>query len=898
MSTAPLPDDTTVGRFRISSRIGRGGMGEVYKAYDSTLDRYVALKILPPELVERPDRIQRFIQEAKSASALNHPNIITVYEIGHDDIDGRSIHYIAMELLEGTTLREEIHVKRAPLKRLIDLLAQVADGLAKAHAAGIIHRDLKPDNIMVTGDGYAKVLDFGLAKLVEPRVWVSRDGPGLPTTPRTSEGALLGTIGYMAPEQAAGKPADQRSDVFSFGCVLYEAVTRARPFEADSEVDALHKILHDQPRPVEELSPEAPSELRRIIRRCLAKDPDERYQSMKDVAIELREISQEFQALSARPRARSVASIAPRRIRLAIPLIVIAVALTAAAILLLRKHPPPPVIQSALNLPAGSVFGAAALSPDGTRLVFAARPPESDTYVLWIRRLDTGTMEPLEGTNDGVGPFWSPDSQFIGFFANGKLKRIAASGGAAETICDAPTPFGGTWSRDGIILFAPSINDAIFRVSALGGNPVRVTRIDRNAGERMHDYPSLLPDGRHFLYSSRVFGSRRREDFIYAGSLDGKEKILLLRSSSSAVYAEPGYLLFMRGHTLFAQRFDANRLRLVGEARIAIDHVQRSSGLWIPATGSFAVSENGLLVYQAARGPQSKLVLLDRGGKEIEQVAPPADYLDPALSHDGWQAAVSVIDEEGNASIWRLDLPRHAMTRLTSDSMSELNPHFSPDDRRIVFASQRTVPLSIYVKDVTGSGPEVLLQASVGAPNDWSPDGRFILYSTFTQSEQFNLSVSSLADRKSIPIAVKAQRGKFSPDGRWIAYVSDESGKQEEVYVQSFPPGTGKWQVSTNGGDLPEWSARGKEIIYYAPDHKLIAVDVRTKPDGAFDAGVSRPLFDVHMAHWECKRCLRTAIGSGYSITPDGQRFLVNMAIDNPEPPITLVQNWPALLKR
>ncbi|HYM60651.1 MAG TPA: protein kinase [Thermoanaerobaculia bacterium] len=896
-----LQRGTSISHYQIDSLLGEGGMGEVYRARDSQLERDVAMKILPAELVRDPDRVRRFVQEAKTASALNHPHIVAIFEIGrHDEIE-----YIAMELIDGRTLRDAIHVQKLPLRKLTELIAQAADAVAKAHASGVIHRDLKPDNIMISRDGYAKVLDFGLAKLTEVRTESVSGEVTSVQADHTRDGVVLGTPAYMSPEQAQGKTVDHRSDIFSLGCILYEAATRKKAFDGDSDLTVLHKIAHEEPRAVSAVNPAVPPPFSRIIRRCLAKDPDDRFQSMKDVAIELRDIVRDFEALAAPP--------APaRRMRIAAAGtgLLVVIAAIVAAVRFIPRHHAERVIESTLNLPGQwSVTQAAAetsattrsersiaLSPDGSKIVFAASTPAKGS-MLWLRRLDTPDAMPIEGTQNGLLPFWSPDGERIAFFADRKLKMIATSGGVAETICEVSFYHGGTWNRDGVILFGDKLAGpaaAIYRVPATGGRTVPVTTIDVSAGERAHAYPAFLPDGRHFLFTSRVVKSDGREDWIEAGSLDGGPPKRLMLADSNALYAEPGFLLFIRGHSLMAQAFDADQLALSGEAKLLASHVGRATRIYDPASGSFSVSKNGYLVFQADRGPESSLVVFDRMGRKIRTLDEAGNFLDPALSHDGRHLAVTIVDADDNPDIWLIDLERSTRTRLTTDPMNDMAPVFSPDDARIVFGSNRgqSIGFRLYEKELSGTSGEhpFALDTLPVMPEDWSPDGKSLAFQTWRKDQQWDLLIASITTGKSFPVATTQfdeDQGRFSPDGRWIAYVSDENGR-DEVYVQSLSSAHTRWQVSTNGGDMPQWRRDGKELFFYAPDGNIVSVSVRATPQG-LTFGAPIPLFNVR---------LRWGVNAGFCVTADGQQFIANVVNPAPEPPFTLVQNWPSLLNR
>ncbi len=902
-----LSAGTRLGPYEIISPLGAGGMGEVYRARDTRLSREVAIKVLPGELSSDRERLSRFEQEARSASALNHPNIITVYDIGQAE----SVSYIAMELVEGKTLRELVAAGPLAVRKLLPIAAQVAEGLAKAHAAGIVHRDLKPENLMVSTDGFVKILDFGLAKLIPTS---SEALSHIPTmgTPETHPGSVLGTVGYMSPEQASGQPVDFRSDQFSFGSILYEMATGKRAFQRATTVDTLSAILHEEPEAIGRLNPEVPPPCRWIVERCLAKDPEERYASTRDLARDLASVRDHISEVSGSREGTLAAlpAVVRRRNRerlswglTAIAFLVALAAVTAVVRYAHRAPTPTRLVRSSIVLPEKFNLRAAALSPDGGRLVFVARD-SSGKNLLWIRPLDSLSVQPLPGTENPSFPFWSPDSRFIGFFADGKLKKIDASGGPPQTLCDAPVSRGGTWNREGVILFTPVTNGPLYRVSAAGGLATSVTRMDPSRGEDGHRWPFFLPDGRHFLYMVASFSSlgQKEKIGIYAASLDSKEERLLLRANSSMAYvpsfakASEGYLLFFRERSLLAQPFDAKGLRITGDPFPVAEQIQ-----YFPQTYSalFSVSENGLLLYQArSASAVSQLVWFDRNGKEMGSLGTPGDQANPRISPDGKRVALDIIDSQtGNMDIWIYESSGGIATRFTSDPAFDAGPVWSPDGRRIVFISIRQGHSDVYQKSSSGAGSEepILQSERTKYPTDWSLDGRFILYRALDAKTNLELWVLPVAgDRKPIPFiktTFGVSHGQFSPDGRWVAHSSNESGKWE-IYVAPFPGPGGNWKVSSAGGSEPRWRRDGKELFYLAPDGKLMAVQVKEGP--TFEAAAATPLFQTRRREHVSSTDLFS-----YDVSADGQRFLVNTSIgEETTVPITLVQNWTADLKR
>ena len=891
-----LSSGTRLGPYEILGAVGAGGMGEVYKARDTRLERTVAIKVLPPHLSASPEVRQRFEREAKTISQLSHPHICALYDVGNHE----GIEYLVMEFLEGETLEQRLVRGPLPVEQLLRYGMEMTDALDKAHRRGIVHRDLKPGNVMLTASG-VKLVDFGLAKLAQARGASGASPTILPTqagTNLTAEGTILGTFQYMAPEQLEGREADARTDIFAFGAVLYEMATGRKAFTGRSQASLISAILRDEPEPISMIQPMTPPALDRAVKTCLAKDPEDRFHVAHDVRLQL-----EWIAEGASQIGLPAPVVARRKSRERLAWMAnVATALVAVAAMLVYfrlRTEPSRFVRSSINPPEKAAFnfdsGAMALSPDGSRIAFIARGSDGKD-LLWVRPLDALAAQPLAGTEGASHPFWSPDSVYLGFFADSKLKKVSASGGAPETLCETRRGRGGTWSREGVILFAPSPGSPIWRVSSSGGAPEEVTRLNPSQGEGSHRWPFFLPDGRHFLYLAlgRLAGGRGADrDALYVASLDPKEERKLIGpAASNAVYANPGYLLFYREKTVVARPFDAKRLRFTGEVFPIADQVSRFD----TRSAVFSVSENGILAYQSGGdfGRTSQLVWVDRAGKQIEMVGAPGDYMEPRLSHDGRRVAVAVRDSQGNEDIWLYELSRRVATRFTFDPADEGFPAWSPDDSKIVFSSTRTLPESLYEKPSDGTGKEELLYKSdlrIEA-DAWSPDGRFILLEAFDPKTVWDLWALSVSDRKAIPV-VQSEAGDFlgdfSPDGRWIVYTSNES-KRPEIYVQRFPEPGGKWQVSNAGGRGPVWSRDGKEIFYVALDGKLMAVTVRVTASG-FQADISTALFQTHLKGGPLRE---------YDVSPDGRRFLMNLAAEREEntAPITLVQNWAARARR
>ncbi len=906
----------TISHYKILEKLGEGGMGIVYKAQDTTLDRVVALKFLPAHLSASEQDKARFIQEAKAAAALNHPNICTIYGIEeHDDPEGARQMFIAMEFVEGQTLRDKtrsvgaIHESPLQMKQAIEIGIQLADGLAAAHEKGIVHRDIKPENIMLQKDGRVRIMDFGLAKLKS----ASR---------LTKVGSTVGTTGYMSPEQVRGEESDHRSDIFSLGVILYEMFAGQSPFKGAHETAINYEIVNVDPDPISTIKPEIDPELDSIVLECMAKDLTERSQSAAEVAKDLRHAKRESSKMrvsrvtTARPAFQSGAVptseerpeslLSGNRLPWFISFILF-VGAAMLGILYFRSSPSERnTIRSFLIPPEkanfffyGNQAGPAAISPDGKRLAFVATDSTGKRF-LYHRLLDALTAQRLEGTEGALHPFWSPDNQFIGFVAQGKLKKIDASGGSPITICDAPASRGGTWSSEGMIVFSPFVAAPLFVVSASGGTLTPITKLDSLRKEQTHRWPFFLPDGQHFLYFARTVatGAQGEGDAIYVASLDRKVNKILLNASSNAVYAS-GYLLFVRGSSLMAQRLNLRSLELEGEATAIVQGIAYDPSIH---RGLFTASENGLLLYQTGSVQiGAKLSLVDRSGKEVNVVGDLGEYAAFRISPNGQRIAVGLFDQKSrNNDIWIYEVSRRLKTRFTFDPAAEVNPVWSPDGNRIVFTSTRKGIGDLYIKSSSGAGSEeVLLESSEDkAPTDWSSDGKFLAYTVYvgpkTQSDIWVLPLDpkgTAGDRKPILfLQTEFDEGeaRFSPDGHWIAYTSDESG-QAEVYLQPFPGPGGKSQVSTAGGFSPSWRRDGREIYFGSNDSKLMRAEIALKGSGIEVSNV-HSLFETRADNYD-------AMADG----PEGAglRFILNVPVETQlSSHLTLVVNWDGDLKR
>ncbi len=851
-----LDRGTRLGPYELIAPIGKGGMGEVYRARDTRLHRDVAIKISTERFSER------FEREARVIASLNHPNICHLYDVGPN--------YLVMELVEGQTLKG-----RLPVEAALNYARQIAEALEAAHEKGIVHRDLKPANIKITSAGTVKVLDFGLAKVAE-QTSVADDPSISPTmiTSQTHAGVLLGTAAYMSPEQARGAVVDKRADIWAFGCVLYEMLTGKQAFQGKTTSDVVAAVIRDKP----DLS-EVPAKARLLLGRCLEKDPQRR----------LRHIGDAMEIIESTPESTEVRrSWLPWGIA-----VVLLVVLGALSFIHFRQTPPEaPVMITSINPPENTslelVYSPPALSPDGRRIAFSAREPDSESQ-LWVRSLDSPIAQPLARTEGARFPFWSPDSRSIGFFADGKLKRIDATGGPALTLADAPLGFGGSWSPQDVIVFAPRIGP-LQRVPAGGGTPISATTLDpRN--EYAHFSPWFLPDGRHFLFADQVRPGASGGVMLRIGALDSKEVKSVGPADSNAVYSS-GYLLYLRENTLMAQSFNENRLATTADAVSLAERVMRSSS--DVSIGVLSVASPGLLAYRTGSGTH-QLTWFNRGGKLAGTLGDPGEIFSVEFSPDRKCAAVTLRSQ--NDDIWIYDVGRGLPTRFTFGPAEERVPVWSPDGREIVYMSNARGRFDLYRKAADGAGNEELLYAdgALKVPTGWSPDGKFLLYTTVhdPQSDVWVLPIGPKGAARPpsklfpwSPIGLR-QLAKFSPDGRWVAYMSNESGRFE-IYVAPFPGPGSKRQLSNGGGDMPRWRADGKEIFYRAPNGTLMAAGISIKGTSV-EVGAVRSL-DV-----------RAPSGTfyPYDVSADGQRFLVVAPREQKSTaPLTLVQNWTVLLKK
>ena len=883
-----------LGPYEILTPLGAGGMGEVYRARDTRLDRTVAIKVLPSHLSSSAEVRQRFEREAKTISQLSHPHICALYDVGHQD----SVEYLVMEYLEGETLAERLARGPLPLEQMLRYGIEIAGALDVAHRQGIVHRDLKPGNVMLTKSG-VKLLDFGLAKAVAPVS--STPLTALPTmtgSPNlTAEGTILGTFQYMAPEQLEGKEADARTDIFAFGALLYEMAAGEKAFSGASQASLISAIMTAEPPSVCSLRPVAPVALDHVIRACLAKDPENRWQMARDVTLELQWIE--------RSSAEASAQTVGRRSHSALLAWGVAALSLAAAIAvfaasrrnvsrreILRAFIPPPPNTSFHFLEANC--GPVAVSPDGRQLAFSAIDAQG-TARLWVRPLEAEAAFPIPGTEGAVFPFWSPDGHSLGFFSGGRLETVEASAAAASprALANVDEARGGSWGPDGTILFCPSNGRPVYRVSSSGGKPVPVTALAQ--GERNHPWPWFLPDGRRFLFEIR-FG-QLESSAIYVGSLDSKERRLLLQVDSNVAYSPPGYLLFRKAGRLVAVPFDASSLKITGEA------VELAKGIEsFPQTGGsiFSASEDLLAFAPASQLRLSRFVWLDRSGKEVGSLGAPANYIGPRLSPDGRHLAVSITENLAiPPNVWLYDTRLGTGTRLTHRSRASLGPVFSPDGSRVVFFSGAVSGGTWDLFEVEVSHPGTdrpLLQSQWPKfPNDFSPDGQFLLYREFHSETRGDLKFLPLAGdrqpRTFIATPYDEGSGVFSTDGRWVAYTSDESGRNE-VHVAAFPDASRRYRVSSGGGSHPRWSRDGRELFYISGKSMMSVPIERQGADLVF--GQARTLFEKQLQTYGGTAFYTP---SRYDVAEDGRFLVLLRSGEEAPPPLTLVYHWTEMLK-
>jgi len=915
---------TTLAHYKVTAALGVGGMGEVWRAEDEKLGREVALKVLPEEFAQDPERMARFEREAKVLASLNHPNIAHLYGLESvniqmaagtaapqgsqaDDeglvgqpsrlpIGGSSpTTFLVMELVEGEDLSERI--KRGPIsiEEATAIALQIAEALEAAHEQGIVHRDLKPANIKLRPDGTVKVLDFGLAKAWD----ADTEGANLSMSPTltahaTAAGVILGTAAYMAPEQAAGIAADRRADIWAFGVVFWEMLTGHKLFDGETVSHVLASVLKDV-ADLDELPDETPLRLRELIGRCLRKKPKQRLQAIGDARILLEEYRADPEAFDLEQESTAPGrSAQPMWKRLSPWAAAAALALALAASIVGRTEPEKQVIRFDVPPPEGGRFhlapdnpGPAVVSPDGRMLAYSARD-ESGAVQLWVRALDESEARPMSGTENAQYPFWSPDSKRIGYFSNGKLRVVEAAGGPPLALCDAGEGKGGSWSRNGVIVFAPSYNTPLHKVADTGGESAPVTKFDEERMDNSHRHPRFLPDGDHFLYMARSASGTYEGQAVMIGSLDGSVDRQLMRAPAAVEYAS-GHLLFVRDRTLMARAFDADALEFTGDAFPVAEAVTL-----LPAgtvIGVYSASQNGVLAYQSGAGDEGnfRLVWRDREGNELDTLGEPGNIGEVHLVPGGELAAVQMEEmAAGSGDVWVVDLRRDLFTRFTFEPGYELGLTPTPDGKAIFFSLQKDGVYALVKKEIGGSGDgEVVYESTTEMyPSSVSPDGSTLALFKGGDTSSFDIWVLPLDDKGEpspfIATEFNDENAMFSPDGLWLAYQSDESGRPE-VYVIAYPDRGRKWQISTDGGQGPRWSRDGSEVLYQASDGSLVAVRVVPR-DGGLLIGAAEKLFNT---------MIQPTGNYFWDISEDGERMLTMEAVSNREAPnLSVVVNW------
>ena len=884
-----LASGTKLGPYEIAGAIGAGGMGEVYRARDTRLNRTVAIKALPAHLADRPELRERFEREARAVASLNHPHICVLHDIGRQD----GVDFLVMEYLEGETLAERLKKGPLPLEQVLQYAIEISDALDKAHRKGITHRDLKPGNIMLTKSG-TKLLDFGLAKLgrqMDAPAHVSLSKLPTANNPVTAEGTILGTLQYMAPEQLEGKEADARTDIFAFGVVMYEMATSKKAFDGKSQASVIGAILKDDPPAISSLQPMTPPALDRVVKTCLAKNSDDRWQAASDLCRELKWIAagDSKSGIASFASAKAIRALSPRQLAVGAATLLLVAAIAGFATWNLKPAPAQRVTRTVINLPSGDQLAAfdypgVAISPDGTLLAYVA--VHAGIRQIYLRALDSLEAKPLVGTEGANTPFFSPDGQSLGFIASGYLKRISVSGGATQTLGNAPVPGGATWGSNGTIIFVPSSAYILEQIPDGGGTPQVLSHFLQ--GEAGHLWPEFLPGGKAVLFVSAAGLANSR---IIAQSLSSGERHELA-AGTAPHYAPTGHLVYAQGGTLMAAPFDQQRLQITGRAvPVAEGIMQIGSG----GGFQYALSGTGSLVYvPGGTLAEERLVWVSRNGTEQALAAPPRSYITPRISPDGRRVAMTIVEQGNGNQVWLYDFGRDTLTRLTFGGGLSQTPAWTPDGKRIAFTSSKEGPPNIFWQPADGSGGMERLTTSqdTEVPRSFSPDGQLLAFMELSPTNGYDISVLRLTDRKVQPFLqtpINESVPIFSPDGHWLAYISDESGRFE-VYVQPFPGPGGKYQISTDGGTEPVWNANGKELFYRSGE-KMMAVDITTQP--GFSVGKPKMLFQGPYVP-------TPFTFPNYDVSPDGQRFLMLKSSEQAASltQIVVVQNWFEELKQ
>jgi len=904
----PLASGTRLGPYDVQAPLGSGGMGEVYRARDSRLDRIVAIKVLASHLSSTPELKQRMEREARAISSLNHPHICHLYDIGSQE----GTDFLVMEFLEGQTLADRLRGGALPLAEAYKIGIDVAEALAFAHRNGIVHRDLKPGNIMLTQAG-AKLMDFGLAKPVGTQsaapgsgavppsftAVATLSGPS-PLTPLTTAGTIVGTIQYMAPEQIEGKEADARSDIFALGAVLYEMATGKRPFQGKSQLSLASAILESDPAPISSVKAVVPPAFEHLVATCLQKNPEDRFQTAHDIRLQLQWVAATKPAEKAADDSPSTVGAPEATARSRRPLVwaaavIAGLLLGAIAGFVLHRPTPAPSIRTVINPPEkthinlnGDNAGPPIISPDGTMIAFAATGADGKT-TIWVRPTNSLEAQQVRDTDGGIFPFWSFDGRSIAFFAEGKLKVVDVSGGSAQVIADAPFGRGGAWGADGNIVFSPATQDRLYRVSANGGTATPLTTLD-SIQHTSHRWPFFLPDGKHYLYLAiNHDASKSGNDTVYYASVDGSENQPLLKSKSNAIYAD-GYLLFARNEQLLAQPFNPASGALSGEPQRLANDVANDPTTWHM---DVAAANSGILIYGTGGGNYGTLELYweDRVTKKVSTIAEGLSNVSGfRLSPQGDRIAFEI--DNGVSDIWVHDLARGIRTRLTFGPIFNHMPVWSPDGKWIVYTSNRNGKYQLFRKASDGSGAEeeLLSDDHLLFPGDWSQDGKYILYARGIPGAQDIWTLPLEGDRKPFQVApttpgTMRNEPKLSSNGRWVAYLSNESGSGQ-IYVAAFKGGTGKWQISSNTGIHPLWSRDGKELYYASTGNSVWAVPVK-EAAGSLQFGVPRE----EVSNW-------SSPDPYYQLSPDGKKFLLYRVSQQVNESVTVVTNFASALKK
>jgi eukaryotic-like serine/threonine-protein kinase len=872
-----LSTGTQLGPYEILATAGVGGMGEVYRARDSRLDRTVAIKVLPEAFAADPSRLRRFEQESRSVAALNHPNILAIYDVGVND----NSPYLVMEYLEGKTLRERLEEGALPVSRAIDLAQQIARGLAAAHERGIVHRDLKPENIFLTRDGHAKLLDFGLAK---PLASAADATVGSSTT---SPGVVLGTAGYMAPEQVRGEAVDARADIFSFGAVLYEMLGGKRAFNGDSSVEIMAAILKQEPPEFDSAIKVSPG-LDRVVRHCLEKNPADRFQSARDLTFALGTLS----SSDVTGAQRAIAGASSRKRWLPWAIAGLACVTLAVLAIFFAHSGAGQKSRMQFAIPVQGEVSYFAISADGEMLAYVSPDEKTGIGVLYIQRVGDASATRLDGTEGATYPFWSPDHKFLAFFADSHLKKIPVTGGVPQSLASAPVARGGTWGTKDIIIYAPDVGGMLWRVNADGSGDANLSQpfYDGNR-DASHRFPAFLPDGEHFVFWAGNFNQLPDDKItgIYLASLSAKAKKLIVLCRSSAGYSGNSLYYVDDEGVLRALPIDRDGNQK-GEARVVAQRVGRYPSTYLSA---FSVSNAGTVIYGLGTGaPMSQLTWYDRNGKQVGTLGDPSVQANPSLSPDNSQVAIDIIDEKtNNVDVWLENVEHGTMTRFTYDPAEETNGVWSPDGSTVVYrnAGQR----QLEVKKTRGFEPaQALITRQTEAfsdmdPTAWTPDGKYVLTTSQPVEGGSVLDLVAMDGKFTtiLPGPAERQGGQFSPSGKWLAYASNETGEWE-IYATPFPNVGGKIQISRGGGTQPRWNRNGKEIFYLGPKNMLTAVSVNDD-GGTLSTGTPQTLFQLNGRAPVSSTDLLT-----YDVTKDGQRFLVNRYLKPASvPPLNIVFN-------